>query len=271
MSENLTKASLEKPTKKPVSWRAGCLSGAVVLVGAFYLILQSDPTKQSQQAGSPGAKLEPISLAALGKQVQPVALEPLSSKWDPSGYARLGKEVWGQSNEYRKWVALAALQSDKCKFVDAISVWERATRTNLAWHVVCGDERFVISEAQARGVQARLDPKATAADRRKYAQTDIPQPMSAAFASFDPQAAMTNCETALKDASVNSTSFATSGTPYFTRDDEAGRVALAGDFSATNAYGATLSAKYRCIVSAVDGAVVGLTTQDALGGHTVIR
>jgi hypothetical protein len=210
------------------------------------------------------------TLKAMTAKIDDFALQPLDRKWDPEGYAKLGKRVWDLSNEYRRWAGLAAMQNAACKEVSAIAIWEEATRAQLAWHVVCGEERFVISEAMARSVRAHLDPNAPYSDRKKYgAPVPAAQPMSAAFANFDPRIAVANCETTLKGAAVDQGSFSTSGVPKFRKDDEAGQMILTGDFSAGNAYGGTVSAKYSCVVSAFDGTVVALSTRDALGVHSI--
>lgn len=212
------------------------------------------------------------TLKVMTANISEIALQPLDRKYDPEGYAKLGKRVWDTSNELRLWAGVAALQNDSCKAVSAIAVWEGATQSQLSWHVVCGEERFVISEAQARSIRAQLDPNATSAERLKYGAPAQPaQPMSAAFAAFNPQVALTNCEATMTEASVNRKSFSATGEPYYSKNDEAGEVTIARDFSASNAYGGTLSGRYSCVVAASDGSVVRLTTRDALGVHSVAR
>jgi hypothetical protein len=269
VSERETSVSRGSEAKKPVSWRAGCVSGIIVLVIAFYLILQSDPANQTRPASPSEQKPEAVTLASLNGRVQPFALQALPAKFDPAGYARLGKRVWSRSNEYRRWVAVAALRNESCKFVDTISVWERATRSKLAWHVVCGDERFVISEAQVGSVRAQLDPDATDADRRKYGAADAPQPMSAAFSNFKVGEAVVACDNMMKEASVDKRSFDPAWSWDEMRNEETGQVVITTEYSGKNAMGGTLSGKYQCVVDAASNRIISLQARDALGAHVV--
>ena len=260
------------------TYAGGILINAITNPHPFALVEPansvSNPSAEIQSAAlsQPVPKLPSKAdvLKALTAKINDVALQPLDGKYDPDGYAKLGKRVWGVSNDLRRWAGIAALQNESCKAVSAIAVWEEATRSQLSWHVICGEERFVISEAQAQSVRAKFDPAATSADRMKYRSSGEPvQPMSAAFTNFNAKVALANCEAAMSEASVNQASFRATGDPYFSKNDETGQATIAREFSGSNAYGATISGKYSCVVSAADGSVVGLTTQDAFGVHTV--
>ena len=222
----------------------------------------------SQPVSKPPSKAE--VLKAMTAKISDIALQPLDPKYDPEGYAKLGKRVWGVSNDLRRWAGIAALQNDACKGVSAIAVWERATRSQLSWHVVCGEERFVISEAQARSLKARLDPDATDTERQKYAVAgETAQPMSAAFANFSVAHAVVACDNAMEQASVDKGSFDASWSWDQTRNEETGEAIISREYSAKNAMGGTISGKYRCVINAADGNLVSLTTEDAFGAHTV--
>lgn len=212
------------------------------------------------------------TLKAMTAKINDIALEPLDRKYDPEGYAKVGKRVWGTSNELRRWAGLAALQNDSCKAVSAIALWERATRSQLSWHVVCDNERFVISEEQARSVRAQLDPDATDADRKKYAAAvETAQPMSAAFANFSVARAVVACDNVMEDASVDKGSYDASWSWDEARNEENGQAIISREYSAKNAMGGTVSGKYRCVVNAADGRLVSLTAEDAFGVHTVLE
>lgn len=212
------------------------------------------------------------TLKAMTANINDIALQPLDRKYDPEGYAKVGKRVWATSNELRRWAGLAALQNSDCKSVTAIALWERATRSQLSWHVVCGnDERFVISEAQARTVRAQLDPAANAADQKKYAASvDTAQPMSAAFADFKVGEAVVACDNMMKDASVDKGSFDPAWSWDETRNEETGQAVISKEYSGKNAMGGTVSGKYECTVDAASNRVVGLKTRDAFGVHTIL-
>ncbi len=211
------------------------------------------------------------TLKAMTANINDIALQPLDRKYDPEGYAKVGKRVWATSNEVRRWAGLAALQNNNCKSVTAIALWERATRSQLSWHVVCGnDERFVISEAQARTVRAQLDPAATAADQKKYAvAVEAAQPLSATFANFNVGEAVVACDNMMKDASVDKGAFDPAWSWDEMRNEETGQAVISKDYSGKNAMGGTLSGKYQCVVDAASNRIVLLTARDALGEHIV--
>lgn len=271
MMETIT----EKTRPTPRQLGNGCaFIVMIVFVAAAYKGCTA-MTSNSAPVASPSPKAVPreATLEQMTAKIDGFALQPLDRKYDPTGYAKLGKRVWGTSNDLRRWAGIAALQNDSCKAVSAIAVWERATRSQLAWHVVCGDdERFVISEAQARSIKARLDPNATEAERTKYgAVSAIAQPMSAVFANFDAASAVVACDNVMEQASVDKGSYDAAWSWDEARDEEAGQAIISREYSAKNAMGGTISGKYRCVLNAADGSVMSLTTSDAFGVHTVLE
>jgi hypothetical protein len=226
------------------------------------------PAKTAAPAPSKLSKAD--QLKAMTAKIADFALQPLDKQYDPEGYAKLGKHVWDVSNDLRRWAGVAALQNDSCKFVDAIAVWEQATRSALAWHVVCGEERLVISEAQARGAQSQFDPDASDADQRKYAKTDTPKTMSAAFANFDVGQAVVACDNVMKEASVDKGSYDPSWSWDEARNEETGQAIISREYSGKNAMGGTVSGKFQCTVDAASNRVTGLKTRDAFGVHTIL-
>lgn len=269
-----TPSSQAKPA--PGKLRNGCaVFVALALTFTIYKGCSGPSTTVSPPPTAPTAK--PLSkaetLKAMTAKINDIALQPLDQKYDPEGYAKVGKRVWATSNELRRWAGLAALQNDNCKSVTAIALWEQATRSQLSWHVVCGnDERFVISEAQARSVRAQLDPDATSADRKKYAATDeTAQPMSAAFANFSVDEAVVACDNMMKEASVDKGSFDPAWAWDEMRNEETGQVVISKEYSDKNAMGGTLSGKYQCVVDAASHRIILLTARDALGQHIVYQ
>lgn len=135
---------------------------------------------------SPIAMSKADRLKAMDAKISQVALIPLDGKYDPDGYAKLGKRVWGVSNDLRRWAAFAALQNDGCDYVSAIAVWEGATRSQLSWHVVCSEKRFVISEEQARTAKASFDSDAIPPDSVKNAEfTETPPKSTSTLSASD--------------------------------------------------------------------------------------
>lgn len=260
---------LQKQKPEPGKFEYGCtgLLMAVVALAAY----KGCTTPSTPPPSPPKAMSKTETLKAMDAKIDELALEPLDRKYDPEGYAKLGKRVWRVSNDLRRWAGLAALQNDSCKAVNAIAVSERATRSRLSWHVVCGDERFVISEAQARSVRAQLDPEATDDDRTKNASVEAVQPMSAAFANFSVASAVVACDNLMEEASVDRGSYDASWSWDEARDEEAGQAIISRQYSAKNAMGGTLSGKYRCVVNAADGRVVSLKASTAFGIQTILE
>lgn len=255
---------------KKAGW--GCLALSVALAGAYLSFSSTSHVTSPEAMPSPKAMPKADTLKAMTANINDIALQPLDRKYDPEGYAKVGKRVWATSNELRRWAGLAALQNEDCKSVTAIALWERATRSQLSWHVVCGnDERFVISEAQARSIKARFDPNATEAERKKYgAVGETAQPMSAVFANFDVAAAVVACDNVMEQASVDKGSYDAAWSWDEARDEEAGQAIISREYSAKNAMGGTISGRYRCVVNAADGTVLSLTAKDAFGVHPVL-
>lgn len=261
-------------------WTAGLwFAGIIFAVGVYQAITDPPASTTKQGEATPSAQPDPVQrpitradkLKALEARVDPFALEPLDPKYNPEGFAKLGKRAWTFSNDFRRWAAFAALQSDACKSVETVAVWERATRSDLRWHVGCGSERFIISEAQARSIKARYDPGATPAERREYGtELAVAQPMSAVWNNFNQTGAVIACENLIKEAAVNRNSFETSGLPNVQRDEETGRASIYRDFTSDNAMGGTVSGKYQCVVDASGkGRVLTVKTQDAFGVHVI--
>jgi hypothetical protein len=265
--------------KKPeISFREaalGCLimiSIIVALLAGYQLITGVDPAAPPEPVAQPKVVSKDNTLKALNAKIDELALELLDPKYDPEGYAKLGKRAWGVSNDLRRWAGVAALQSDSCAAVTAIAVWKRATRSQLSWHVVCGDERFVISEAQARSAKARLDPETTEADRKKYAvAVEAARPMSATFVNFSVASAVVACDRVMEQAAVDKDSYDASWLWDEARDEEAGQAIISREYSAKNAMGGTVSGKYQCVINAADGKVISLKASDAFGVHTVLE
>jgi hypothetical protein len=259
-------------------WVSAVLAGlAWCAVQAVRWVVHRAEIVQAQQSGrAPATATSSVDLddrfKVMNAKVAGEAATSLDRSMDAESYAKLGARVWAVSNEYRRWAALSAAESDACDKVDAVAVWDRATRNSLSWRVTCRNgERFIIPEAQARSVRAQFDPAATLADRKRYAAIiEIARPVSAIWRNFSDTTAVAACERVMKEAAVNRASFDGSGMWGVNRDEERGLATIVRDYSASNALGGTLSGKYQCIVNAADGSVVSLKARDALGLHSVV-
>lgn len=193
---------------------------------------------------SPVAMSKADRLKAMDAKISEVALIPLDGKNDPDGYAKLGKRVWGVSNDLRRWAAFAALQNDGCDYVSAIAVWEGATRSQLSWHVVCSEKRFVISEEQARTAKASFDSNAIPPDSVKNAEfTETPPKSTSTLSASD---ARTLCIDATKDRIIHPSTadFSILGAGFKSFDD--GTAIFGTTFTAKNSFGLELEYEVAC-------------------------
>lgn len=169
-------------------------AGLLILLTAFVLQVPNpslQPVARSTASPaaippSPSVTSKADRLKAMDAKINQMALMPLDGKYDPDGYAKLGQRVWGVSNDLRRWAAFAALQNDGCDYVSAIAVWEGATRSQLSWHVVCSDKRFVISEEQARSAKASFDSDTVNPERVEGAEfTETPPKSTSTLSASD--------------------------------------------------------------------------------------
>lgn len=253
---------------------AGLVWGAVQVVRCVIHRAEIVQVQNSRRASAIiMPSLDPATrFKTMSAKVSDEVATPLDRRMDVESYAKLGARVWAVSNEYRRWAALSAAESDACDSVDAVAVWVRATRDRLSWRVVCRNgERFIVPEAQARSVRAQFDPRATLADRKRYAAIiETARPISAIWASFSDTTAVVTCERLMKEAAVNRGSFGGSGMWDVRRDEERGMATLVRSYSATNALGGTLSGEYECTLNAVDGSVAGLKSRDVFGLRVIL-
>jgi hypothetical protein len=237
-------------------------AGFLVLLSTTLVSRVPNPALQpvAQSAASPAAPTpspiamsKAVRLAAMDAKISEVVLIPLDGKYDPDGYAKLGKRVWGVSNDLRRWVAYAALQSDGCDYVSAVAVSEEATQSQLSWHVVCGDKRFIISEAQARSMRTQFDPNASAADQAKAAASfaksepfDETPTSTGGTVALSQQAAIDACQRAVLSSANHPSTVEFPLFDFDYKDRGNGRVQLLMSASAKNSFGLQLTYDVEC-------------------------
>lgn len=273
-----------KPEKREQEWTPLSLAvGIIGAIGLFLLIGQvliwfgdGFARFQAEQEANKPVLISSMDhdgqWRAMNAKIDEDVVAPLGREYDPEGYKKLGGRVWAVSNEFRRWAALAAAQSDSCDRLSAVANWNKATRENLAWRVECGNgEVFLISEDQARGLYAQFSPDATLEDRQRYAALiTVARPVSAMWQSFDAGRAVVTCERVLASAAVSQSSFEGSGRWSVSRDEEAGIAVIERQYNANNAFGATLTGTYRCTFDVSGQRVTGLVAKDFAGLHRVL-
>lgn len=269
----------EKQELSPLQTTIGAIVmiGLLILAGkAYFWFVDAYARFQAEQEANKPVLISSMDHAgqwqAMNAKINEDMVAPLGRENDPEGYNKLGSRVWAVSNEFRRWAALAAAQSDSCDRVSTVANWNKATRENLAWRVECGNgEVFLISEDQARGLYAQFSPDATLEDRQRYAALiTVARPVSAMWQSFDAGRAVVTCERVLASAAVSQSSFEGSGRWSVSRDEEAGIAVIERQYSANNAFGATLTGTYRCTFDASGQRVTGLVAKDFAGVHRVL-
>ena len=107
-------------------------------------------------------------------------------------------------------------------------------------------------------------PKETAVQ-----QLAAPAPESAVFDDLSEADVVSKCDMAVQSAMRSQGSFDTAWQWQFTRHTATGRVTVVRDFEADNAFGATLSSQYECVVNAADMVLVSLRIREGNGWQTL--
>lgn len=205
-------------------------------------------------------------LAAVEKKLVDGAVLPMTQKGFPKMYALLGKKRFEEANGLTRWAAVAAGKSSQCPQIDNVDVSGKATRARLVWFVDCSNkERFMIAEDQAKGARTEFDPKAKPEERATAASLPIALPRSARWKDFKEADAVSQCDILIMRTAVNRSSVDTAWGWDTFKDDETGHVTIERDFDAQNAFGGTISSRYRCIFDADAKQVIGLSVREVAG------
>lgn len=222
-------------------------------------------------AQSPAQPAKTVSQRLVDK-VAPDAVMPMDRDGFRKTYAKLGKKQFDNANDFMKWAALAAAESDKCDRVEIVAISDRATAKQLQWFVDCANkERFQITQAQAIAVRDKLDPKATPEVKVAANTLPVAVPKSDRWKNFNERVAVSNCKALVQSAMTDRGSFDAAWTWDSEKDDETGRVTIQQDFEAKNGFGGTISSRYHCeIDTKLGGRIVKLKIREPDGWQTLI-
>jgi hypothetical protein len=210
-------------------------------------------------------------LAAIEKKVIDGAVMPMSRKAFPKMYALLGKTRFDEANELTRWAAVAAAKSAQCPQIDNVDVSGKATSARLVWFTDCSNkERFMISEEQAKAARTEFDLKTKPEERAVAASMPIALPRSARWKDFKEADAVSQCDILIMRTAVNRSSVDTAWGWDTFKDDDTGHVTIERDYDAQNAFGATISSRYRCIFDADTKRVIGLSIREVTGWRKLL-
>lgn len=188
----------------------------------------------------------------------------------PRFYQTLGRARFEEANALAIWAARAAAASESCERVTYVGQSDATTRSRLVWYVDCAnDERFTITEDDARAVKGKLDPQATEAEKR-LADRPVARPQSARWEGFDEAVAISQCDQIVSTVAINRGSVDFAWRSDTERNPDTGIVTFQRDFDAQNAMGGTISSRYQCEVDAEQGRVTELMVRELDGWRTVI-
>ena len=86
--------------------------------------------------------------------------------------------------------------------------------------------------------------------------------LSAAFDDLSESEVATKCDITVQSAMKSQSSFDTAWKWEFKRQTSTGRVSVTRNFEAQNAFGATLSSQYNCVVDAASMQIVSLSIME---------
>lgn len=174
-------------------------------------------------------------------------------------FSRIGAHAFERANKLARWPALTAAASERCDSVEIAAISDRATSDALHWFVDCANgERFRITETEAIATKDRFQDTG----EQTSATVAPPAPESAAFDDLSEADVVSRCDIAVQSAMKSESSFDTAWQWELTKHAATGRVTVVRDFEAENAFGASLSSQYECIVNAADMELVSLRIRE---------
>ena len=247
----LWSAIAAKGIKAP-TWLRG-IGGVTAFVAAAAFVPQGETPSEA------------VTLASLESKIADDAVMEMERGEFGDTYARLGGEAFKRANRLMKWPAIAVAASPRCNSVELAAISDRATAEALEWFVDCENrERFRVTEAQAIAARDSFDADGTAQD-----ELAVLAPESAVFDDLSEADVVSRCDIAVQSAMRSQGSFDTAWQWEFTRHPSTGRVTVVRDFEADNAFGATLSSQYECVVKAADMELVSLRIREGNGWQTL--
>lgn len=264
--------------------KQSCLGCGGLLLGGFVILLvvggigtTTNPSKSTDaDRSSSAASASPDdpsndALDAVNEKVGANAVAPMDRQNFPRFYRTLGRARFDEANALAIWAARAAAASESCERVSYVGQSDATTRSRLVWYVDCSnDERFTISEDDARAAKGRLDPQATDAEKR-LADRPIARPQSARWEDFDEAVAISQCDQIVSTVAINRGSVDFAWRWDTERNPDTGIVTFQRDFDAQNAMGGTISSRYHCEVNADRGRVTKLMIRELDGWQTVFQ
>lgn len=231
--------------------KMGWTAAAGILMAGVYSCAQNMPDPNAPPVRS---------LHQLDPKIMSDAVLPMERADYSDTYNKLGQAQFDRANDFTRWAAIAAVESDACTQAETVAVSDEATRDQIRWFVDCANgERFMISQDQAIAAQGRYDPKATTEAKALASTVATAEPKSARWKNFDEAATVSVCDLTVQNAMLMPGSFSTGFNRWaIDKNDTTGMVTIERDYETENAYGVTLNSRCRCEVNTDSGELVGL-------------
>lgn len=264
--------------------KQSCLGCGGLLLGGFVLLLvvggigtttNSSKSSVADKASSPASSSTSVpsneALEAVNEKIGADAVAPMDRENFPRFYQTLGRARFDEANALAIWAARAAAASESCERVSYVGQSDATTRSRLVWYVDCSnDERFTITEDDARAAKGKLDPQATAAEKG-LADRPVARPQSARWEGFDDAVAISQCDQLVSTVAINRGSVDFAWRWDTERNPDTGIVTFQRDFDAQNAMGGTISSRYQCEVNADRSRVTKVMIRELDGWRTVFE
>lgn len=216
------------------------------------------------------------ALATFEAKLGKYSIEVMKKKDYPKIHAKLGQSGFDRANSLARWAGITAAMNSKCApKVDVVAVSDQSTRDEIQWFVDCENgERFQITETMAKVTKEQWTSSTseTAQKAKELKSAPKAQPNSAAVDALDTSdeaVIVGSCDRAVKSAMQSRGSYDPSWSYQYRKHPEKGRVSVGREFEAQNAFGATLSSEYECIVDAKTRDLLSLRIREPTGWETI--
>lgn len=222
---------------------------------------------------SSGPTVPPKSrLEVMKGKIDPDAVIEMDRDGYRKTFSKLGKKQFDEANALMSWAAMAAAESNKCDRVEVVALSDKATRKQLQYFVDCANkERFQITQAHAKAMQVRFDPKASAEEKEFAQKFDVATPKSDRWKGFDEANAATACDLTVQNAMLVPSSFSAGFNRWdIEKNDDTGLVTIQRDYNAENAYSMKINSRYECVIDTSKKQIVRLKIREPNGWRKLI-
>ncbi len=220
---------------------------------------------------SPETEPDALTLSEVEAKIGKSAVTEMSRADYGETFNRIGAEAFDRANELAKWPAVTAALSPRCDTVEIAAISDQATPDQLQWFVDCTNgERFMINETEAVATRDRFDnvdsDEASAVIPSEVSEQDA---KSKDFGIETEAIVVGACDRAVAEALNAKSTFDPAWRYDYQELLTNGRVSVARDFEAENAFGGVVSSRYECLVEVEGMKLISLRVKEPTGWETL--